>query len=58
MNIRPRLEPIRVVVGEELTTCVHCNARTEWYGELTDDGEVVEFCPPCGQNYIVEPSDA
>lgn len=46
--------PLRIAVDEELTVCTHCGTRTEYYGERTDDGEAVEFCPNCGQNYIVE----
>lgn len=56
MNIRPRLydKPIRIGVGEELTNCIHCDIRTHWTGEVTDENELVEFCLECGQNYIVE----
>jgi uncharacterized C2H2 Zn-finger protein len=49
-----RAEPIRLTVGEELTSCTHCGTRTDTVGERTDDGELVEFCPACGQNYIIE----
>ena len=47
-------EPIRIEVGEELTTCLYCGTRTDTVGERTDDGLLVEFCGHCGQNYIIE----
>lgn len=46
--------PIRLSVGEEPTTCIQCGRRTDTVGERTDEGELVEFCLPCGQNYIIE----
>lgn len=45
--------PIHMEVGEELTTCQRCGTRTDFCGEMTDEGARVEFCLGCGQNYHV-----